>query len=303
MSCALRIGIDLGGTKFAAIGLGKDDEVVARERIATPRDDYQATIDCIADLVRRVEETAGKRGTVGIGMPGSVSPRTGVVQNANSVWLNGRPLHQDLDSRLERPVRLANDANCFALSEAADGAARDAATLFGVILGTGCGGGIVIDGKCIVGPRSIGGEWGHNPLPWSDETEHPGPECWCGRRGCIETWVSGPGMARDHAAVTTQDLSAEDIVAAAASQDASAEATLARHSHRLARALAMVVNTIDPDLIVLGGGLSNARHLYMDVPSQMAPYVFADHCDVRIVPPVHGDDSGVRGAARLWDDA
>ena len=303
MTGGLRIGIDLGGTKIAAVGLSRVGEVVASERVATPRDDYFATVHCIADLVSRIEADVGERGSVGVGTPGSMSPRTGVMQNANSVWLNGRPLHRDLEDRLKRPVRLANDANCFALSEASDGAACDAATVFGVILGTGCGGGIVVDGKCLVGPRAIGGEWGHTPLPWATASEHPGPTCWCGRQGCIETWVSGPGLAHDHAAQTCQALNAEDIVARATSGDAAAEATLQRHAERLARGLAMVVNIIDPDVIVLGGGLSNATHLYKLVPAKMEPYVFADHCDAVIVPPLHGDDSGVGGAARLWDQS
>jgi fructokinase len=297
-----RIGIDLGGTKIAALCLGREDEVLASERISTPRGDYDATIEAIAQLAERLEETAGTRGSIGIGMPGSISPATGLIQNANSVWLNGRALNRDLGGRLGRPVRLANDANCFALSEAADGAGRDAATVFGVILGTGCGGAIVIDGKCLIGRHAIGGEWGHNPLPWTSTAEHPGAQCWCGRRGCIETWVSGPGMARDHTEVTARQTSAQDIVAAAGDGDEAARATLARHANRLARSLAMVVNMIDPDVIVLGGGLSNAQHLYEQVPGEMERFIFADHCSIRLLPPVHGDASGVRGAARLWDE-
>ena len=303
MTGKLRIGIDLGGTKSAAAGLDRDDTIVAEERVATPRNDYAETIEAVAGLVRRMEAQTGETGSVGIGIPGSVSPHSGVVQNANSVWLNGRPLHHDLETRLGRPVRLANDANCFALSEALDGAGRGHDVVFGVIMGTGCGGGIVVDGKCRVGPRAIGGEWGHTPLPWSTREEHPGPECWCGRRGCIEAWLSGPGMARDHADATGETLTAESIVARAHGGDRAAEETLARHSSRVARALAMVVNIIDPHVLVLGGGLSKARHLYAEVPAQMEQYVFADHCDVKLLAPIHGDASGVRGAARLWDDA
>lgn len=301
MTGALRIGIDLGGTKIAAIGLGPG-EPVSRRR-PTPRDDYGETIDAIAGLVDEIEAECGAGGTVGIGIPGSISPATGVVQNANSVRLNGRPLKRDLEERLARPVRLANDANCFALSETADGAARGAGTVFGVILGTGCGGGIVVDGRCLVGPHAICGEWGHNPLPWPTDDEHPGPACWCGRHGCIETWVSGPGMARDHALVAGDARTAKDIVALASRGDAAAKTTLARHAGRLARGLAMVANLIDPDVIVLGGGLSNAHHLYDMVAPLMRTFVFADHCNPAILPPAHGDASGVRGAARLWDDA
>lgn len=299
----LRIGIDLGGTKTASIGLDRTDGVLVEKRVATPQDDYRATLECIAGLVSDAERETGRTGSVGIGIPGSVSPHTGLVQNANSVWLNTRPLHRDLETLLGRPVRLANDANCFALSEAMDGAGRGSGVVFGVILGTGCGGGIVGDGKCMVGPRAIGGEWGHTPLPWTSAAEHPGPLCWCGRHGCIETWVSGPGMARDHAVATGEALTAERIVAHAADGDTGCLETLARHSDRLARALAVVVNILDPDVIVLGGGLSKAQHLYADAPQKMATHVFADHCDVEILPPVHGDASGVRGAARLWDGA
>lgn len=297
----LRIGIDLGGTKIASIALDHQDNVLGEDRIATPRDDYDGTIEGIAGLVHSMEQRAGLTGSVGIGIPGSVSPRTGVVQNANSVCLNGRPLQYDVEQRLGRQVRLANDANCLALSESRDGAGRDQRVVFGVIFGTGCGGAIVVEGQCLTGPHAITGEWGHTPLPWCEREEHPGPLCWCGRHGCIETWLSGPGMSRDHANVSGDTLSAEEIVARAGTGDAACLATLSRHSNRAARALAMVVNIVDPDVIVLGGGLSNARHLYVDVTSQMTPYVFADHCDVRILPPVHGDASGVRGAARLWD--
>lgn len=297
----LRIGIDLGGTKISAIGLGADDQVLVTRRVPAPRDDYTATLDALKNLVTDIEDELALSGTVGIGTPGSISPHTSVMQNANSVWLNGQPLHTDLGRRLGRPIRLANDANCFALSEATDGAARAAHSVFGVILGTGCGGGVVIDGACVVGPRAIGGEWGHNPLPWCTAEEYPGPECWCGRSGCIESWLSGPALARDHLCHTGQRLTPEQIVAHAAGGDSPAIATLERHTDRLARSLAMVINMLDPEVIVMGGGLSNMEQIYRDVPARLGAYVFADHCDVNIVPPVHGDDSGVRGAARLWD--
>ena len=301
MSSAVRIGIDLGGTKIAGIAMDDTDQVISKSRVSTPRDDYSATIEAIAGVVRDLETETGSEGTVGIGMPGSISPATGVVQNANSVWLNGRPFDADLTARLERPVRLANDANCFALSEAADGSGKGASCVFGVILGTGCGGGIVIDGKAVTGPRAIGGEWGHTPLPWPTAEEHPGPECWCGRNGCLETWISGPGLAADHARHTGQEVTAEDIAAQAAGGDETAQASLQRHADRLARGLAVVVDIVDPDIIVLGGGLSNLTHLYRDVAPQVASHVFADETDVSIVPPAHGAASGVRGAARLWD--
>lgn len=301
MTETLRIGIDLGGTKIAAIALAADDEILTSHRIPAPRDDYDATLGAIEQLVARIENELASSGTVGVGTPGAVSPHSGVMQNANSVWLNGRALHNDLEQHLERPVRLANDANCFALSEAADGAARDARCVFGVILGTGCGGGIVIDGACVVGPRAIGGEWGHNPLPWCSPSEYPGPACWCGRQGCIETWLSGPALARDHLRQSGQQLNPEEIVTNASRGDKAAAATLDQYEDRLARSLAMVINILDPDIIVLGGGLSNLEQIYAHVPGRIGPYVFADYCDVKIVPPAHGDASGVRGAARLWD--
>ncbi|MEZ5852862.1 MAG: ROK family protein [Hyphomicrobiaceae bacterium] len=299
---ALRIGIDLGGTKIEGIALGPDGGVRGRERVATPREDYAATIAAIAGLVARLEAAAGGAASVGVGMPGSIVPSTQRVQNANSTWLNGRTLGVDLEAALGRPVRLANDANCFAVSEARDGAGNDARTVMGVILGTGCGSGIVIDGRLVDGPRGIGGEWGHNPLPWCAAEEHPGPACWCGLHGCMETWVSGPALAADHARVTGQAATAEEIAAAARHGDVAAAATLARHAGRLARGLAQVVNIVDPDVVVLGGGLSHMAHLYADLPRLMARYIFADDAApaVAVVPPRWGDASGVRGAAWLW---
>ena len=296
----LRIGIDLGGTKIEGVALVDDGGETARIRIAAPKGDYEASIEALAGLVLELERQAGGEGTVGVGMPGSISPATGLVQNANSVWLNGRPLKADLQARLGREVRFANDANCFTVSEATDGAAAGAESVFGVILGTGCGGGVVMHGRLVDGPRGIGGEWGHNPLPWMTPAEHPGPTCWCGRPGCMETWVSGTGLAADHARVTGEALAAEEVVARAAAGDHGAEATLDRHADRLARGLAHVVNLIDPEVIVLGGGLSKLTHLYTVVPPLMERWVLADAPKVAIRPPRWGDASGVRGAAWLW---
>ncbi len=295
-----RIGIDLGGTKIEGVLLGPEGEL-GRQRIPSPQNDYDASIRAIRDLVMRLGSIAAGTPRVGIGVPGSVSRATGLMQNANSTWLNGRPLDRDLAAALGQPVRLANDANCFALSEARDGAAAGAGSVFGVILGTGCGGGVVIDGRLVDGPRGIGGEWGHNPLPWAESHEHPGPTCWCGRRGCMETWVSGTGLAADHARTTGEELDATEIAARASSGDAQAKATIAAHSSRLARGLAHVVNIVDPEVIVLGGGLSKLEHLYGVLPGLMAPFVFADDKSVTIRPPRWGDASGVRGAAWLWE--
>lgn len=296
------LGIDLGGTKIAGIILAGDGRTLASARVPTPRGDYGATISAIGDLAARLEEQAGAATglAVGIGIPGSIAPRSGLVQNANSVWLNGRPFGADVAAALGRPVRFANDANCFALSEAVDGAAHGAASVFGVILGTGCGGGIVLGGRLVDGPRGIGGEWGHNPLPWATAGEHPGPRCWCGRLGCMEVWVSGPAVAADHARATGQTLTTEEIVAAAGGGDAAARASLERHAARLARGLAHVVNVIDPEVIVLGGGLSSLTHLYTVLPELIAPHIFAEDTRIDIRPPRWGDASGVRGAARLW---
>ncbi len=297
---AVRIGVDLGGTKIAAIAIGPNDEILHELRIPTPRMSYSGTVSAIAGIVASLESELLVKGTVGIGIPGSVSPQTGLIQNANSTWLNGKPFAADLEEALSRPVRLANDANCFALSEAHDGAATGSPCVFGVIIGTGCGGGIVMNGKLHEGSQRIGGEWGHTPLPWQREDEHPGPECWCGRRGCLETWVSGPGMARDHHDINGVHLSANDVAARAAAGDGHAQSTLNRHTDRLARGLSVVVNVIDPDVIVLGGGLSLLDHLYTDLPDQMRPWIFSDAPSTTIVRARHGDASGVRGAARLW---
>jgi len=295
-----RIGIDLGGTKIEAAVLGDDGSVRARRRVATPRDDYPATLRSIAALVEDLEAEMGSAAVVGVGMPGTISPATGLVKNANSVWLNGNPLAEDLRRVLPRPLRFANDANCFALSEAVDGAAAGAGAVFGVIVGTGTGGGVVVHGRIWTGPNAIAGEFGHNPLPWPNVDEGPGPLCYCGQTGCIETYLSGPGLSRDHERATGQSLDAAGIAARAASGDMAAEATLRRYEDRMARALASVVNILDPDVVVLGGGLSNLSRLYAAVPRLWTRYVFSDRVDTRLVSPRHGDSSGVRGAAWLW---
>jgi fructokinase len=294
-----RVGIDIGGTKIEAIALDAGGAESFRERVVTPRGDYDGTIEAIETLVRHAEAVVGSA-SVGIGMPGVISPATGLVKNANSTWLNGRPLAEDLAARLRRPVRLANDANCFALSEATDGAAAGMPVVFGVILGTGVGGGVVTHGRIVTGANAIAGEWGHNPLPWPEAGELPGPDCYCGRTGCIETFLSGPGMARDHRAATGRQVSPAEIVSAAAQGDGEAMATLERYEHRLARGLASIANVLDPDVIVLGGGMSNVARLYDRVPQLWAKFIFSDAVVTRIAPPVHGDSSGVRGAAWLW---
>ena len=296
----LRIGVDLGGTKIEAIAVDGPGAVRSRRRVPTPRHDYLATLEAIAALVAQVEAEAGGRGSVGIGIPGAISPATGLVKNANSVWLNGQPLHRDLDRRLGRPVRLANDANCFALSEATDGAGAGARVVFGAIVGTGTGGGIVADGRVFTGANGIGGEWGHNPLPWPEASETPGPECYCGRRGCIELFLSGPGLSRDHRERTGEDLDAADIAARADAGDGACEDALRRYESRMARGLATIINVVDPEVIVLGGGISNLARLYTRVPELWTEWVFSDRVDTRLVPPRHGPASGARGAAWLW---
>lgn len=297
----IRIGIDLGGTKIEAIALDADHEVRARHRTETPRNDYAGTLRTIGELVAQVESEIGERGTVGIGTPGSLSPFTGRMRNANSVWLNGKRLDADLTEALGRPIRMANDADCFALSEALDGAGSGAHTLFGVIIGTGTGGGIVVNGRLLAGPNRIAGEWGHNPLPWPGDDERPGPPCYCGKQGCIETFLSGPGLAGDLLRTTGRTLTPQQIVAASAAQDPDAEAVLQRYENRMARALASVVNLLDPDVIVLGGGLSNLDRLYRKVPELIGHHLFSDGARIDLRPPVYGDSSGVRGAAWLWD--
>ncbi len=298
-----RIGIDLGGTKTEIIVLDAQGRTCLQRRVATPRNDYHATLDCIHRLVREAEAQLHCRASVGIGTPGALSRQTGRIKNANSTWLNDRPLREDLEDRLQRPVRLANDANCFALSEATDGAAAGASLVFGVIIGTGTGAGIVANGRLLTGVNAIAGEWGHNPLPWPDAHELPGPACYCGRHGCLETYLSGPGLAAEHRAVTGDSLDSRQIVAAAAAGDVACEQTLQRYEHRLARGLAHVINILDPEVIVLGGGLSQVSRWYHNVPRLWQDYIFSDRVDTHLVPPRHGDASGVRGAAWLWDDA
>jgi fructokinase len=299
----MRIGIDLGGTKIEGIALEESREV-ARIRVDTPRDDYVATIDAIATIVADLERTAGTSGTVGVGIPGTLSPATDLVKNANSTWLLGRPLKTDLDARLSRDVRIANDANCFAVSEATDGAAQGAAVVFGVIVGTGTGAGICVHGRVLTGPNGIAGEWGHNRLPWATADETPGPLCYCGKHGCIETFLSGPGLTWDHERTSGQRLAASEIAARATSGDPAAQASIARYEDRMARALAGVINVLDPDVIVLGGGLSNIERLYETVPRLWSTHVFsagaADVTRTRLIRAAHGDASGVRGAAWLW---
>jgi len=294
----MRIGVDFGGTKIEAIAIDRDGVERCRRRIDTPREDYDASVRAVADLVAAVEREAGVRGTVGVGIPGAVSPATGVIKNANSTWLIGRPLHLDLERALGRPVRVANDANCFALSEATDGAAAGAAVVFGVIIGTGVGGGVVVDGRVLQGANAVAGEWGHNALPWPDETEWPGPPCYCGRRGCIETFLCGQGLQLAYGALEAP--TARQIAESAARGDARATAALNTYVRRLAKALATVINMLDPDAIVLGGGLSNIEALYTRVPEEWTRWAFSDRVDTRLVRARHGDSSGVRGAAWLW---
>jgi len=297
-----RIGIDLGGTKIEGIVLAPDGRIRLRERGPTPAGDYAATLDAVRDLVENLERQCGQTCSVGVGVPGALSPQNGRLRNANSTCLNGRPIDHDLSARLRRPVRIANDANCFALSEASDGAAQGAASVFGVIVGTGTGGGIVINGQLLDGPNAIAGEWGHNPLPWPTDEERPGPACYCGKQGCIETFLSGPGLAQDYAR-TGPMLSAEQIAERAEAGEAAAEACMARYEDRMARSLASVINILDPEVVVLGGGLSGIKRLYQSVPRLWTRYVFSDVVRTRLLPPAHGDSSGVRGAARLWPGA
>jgi len=300
VAARFRIGIDLGGTKIEGAAVDGSGAILVRRRVATPKGNYRETIEAMVSLVGEIELAIGAKASVGVGMPGAISPITGMVKNANSVWLIGRPLQQDLETGLGRPVRLANDANCFALSEAIDGAAAAMGTVFGVILGTGVGGGVAIGGRILVGANAIAGEWGHNPLPWPTVDEIPGPPCYCGGSGCIETFLSGPALAADHHRHTERHLSAIEIADFAGRGDAECGATLERYMHRLARGLAAVINVIDPDAIVLGGGLSGIPALYDRVPELWTRYVFSDHVVTRLLSPVHGASSGVRGAAWLW---
>ena len=296
----MRIGIDLGGTKIEGIAITDEGEERARRRVPTPRDDYAATLVAIAGLVAGIEAEVGPAPRIGIGIPGILSPATGLVKNANSTWLIGKPLDQALSDTIGKPVRVENDANCFAISEATDGAAAGAHVVFGVILGTGTGGGVVVNGRALTGRNAIAGEWGHNALPWPEDDEWPGPECYCGRRGCVETFLAGPGLAGDFRRATGEEIKPVEIVARAETGDPAAEAALQRYERRLARALAMVINIVDPDVVVLGGGMSNVTRLYENVPRLWGEWVFSDQVNTELRRNRHGDSSGVRGAAWLW---
>ncbi len=301
----LRLGVDLGGTKIEIVALEEAEGGTCREllrrRVATPQGDYLATLRTVGGLVEAAEGELGRRGSVGVGTPGAESARDGRIKNANSTCLNGQPLRRDLQTLLQREVRLANDANCFALSEAIDGAGQGAEVVFGIILGTGVGGGIVLRGQVLTGANRIAGEWGHNPLPLPQAGDLPLPACYCGRAGCVETYLSGPGLAADHLRHGGETLTPEAIAAQAAAGDAACVATLARYAARLAKALGSVINLLDPDVIVLGGGLSKLDRLYDEVPRLWTPHVFSDHIATRLLRHRHGDSSGVRGAARLWN--
>jgi fructokinase len=297
----IRIGIDLGGTKIEIVALDADNRIRLRERIFAPRGDYAATIQAVRDLVLSAETKLGETARIGIAVPGTISPATGLMKNANSQWLNGKPLDRDLQRVLDRDIRIANDANCFALSEAVDGAGKEVRTVFGVILGTGVGGGIVIDRNIVTGAHAIAGEWGHNQIPYMRKEERSSTACYCGKYGCNETFLSGAGLAADYIQSTGEKISPEDIVKLAVNSDVAARATLDRYVDRLARALSCVINILDPDVIVLGGGLSNIDALYGEVPRHLSEHVFSDICTTPILRNAHGDSSGVRGAAWLWE--
>jgi len=296
----MRIGIDLGGTKIEALAIDDHGTELARHRVDTPRDDYEATVKAIVALVHRIEAETGKTGTVGAGIPGTVSRITGLIKNANSTWLNGRPFHKDLIDTLGRDVRVANDANCLAVSEATDGAAAGVRFVYGVILGTGCGGGVALEGCVHDGPNGVAGEWGHNPLPWPKPEETPGPACYCGKRGCMEMWVSGTGIALDYKNVTGRVRTTREIVADFAAGDREAAETVERFEDRLARGLSNVINILDPDVIVVGGGVSRLEHIYEALPKLLPKYVFGGEASTPVVQAKYGDSSGVRGAAWLW---
>jgi fructokinase len=296
----VRIGIDWGGTKIEALAMDADSNELCRVRIPTPRNDYEGCIRAAVELVASIERELGRTGPIGVGIPGTIVPTTGLVKNANSTWLNGRPLEKDLSVALGREVRCVNDANCLAVSEAIDGAAAGRAVVFAVILGTGCGGGIALDGRMHSGPNGLAGEWGHNPLPWQHPDEFPGDLCYCGQCGCIERWLSGPALEEDYRRASGSALAGSAIVAAADAGDPQAEAALERYEDRFARALAQVVNLLDPDMIVLGGGLSRIERLYRNVPPKIPNWAFGKSAVTSVVPAKHGDSSGVRGAARLW---
>ncbi|HKJ83949.1 MAG TPA: ROK family protein [Mariprofundaceae bacterium] len=297
----VRFGIDLGGTKTELIALDDVGSELLRFRRSTPAGDYRASLQLISEMVQKAETKLGCTATVGIGTPGAVSRSSGLMKNCNSTWLNGRPFREEIETLLQRQIRTSNDANCFAMSEAVDGAGAEAKTVFGIIVGTGTGAGIVIDGHILEGVNGIAGEWGHNPLPWPTDDERPGPACYCGRNGCIETWLSGPGMAADHQQHTGHTLTAEEIAAGATQGHTDCMQTMSRYTHRLARGLAHVINILDPDVIVLGGGMSNIASFYEAVPALWHEFIFSDTIETQLRPPAHGDSSGVRGAAWLWE--
>lgn len=297
---SIRIGIDLGGTKIEIIALDDNGHALIRKRTLTPKNNYREILRTTVNLINDVEKSIGKQGTIGVAIPGAISLATGKIKNANTTCMIGEPFEDDLASALKRPVRLCNDANCFTLSEAVDGAGQGVEVVFGVILGTGVGGGITVNGKVLTGVNAIAGEWGHNPLPWPQSDEMPGPACYCGKLGCIETFLSGPGLAGDYKDMTGSDLDPRAIVEHSMNGDETAKATLDRYCNRFARALANVINIIDPDVIVVGGGLSNITDLYIKVPELWMQYVFSDQVDTQLRPAQHGDSSGVRGAAWLW---
>lgn len=297
----MRIGIDLGGTKIEGIALSNDGTVLAQQRINSPRGNYREILRAIAGVVAGLEKQAGRHGRIGIGTPGALSPATGLMRNSNSTELNGQALKADLETLLGREIRMVNDANCFALSEATDGAAQGVPVVFGIILGTGVGAGVVVNGRVLTGINAVAGEWGHNPMPWAREDDLPGAECYCGKKGCIETYLSGPAFSREYAELTGNQLSPDKIVKQAEQGDDKSETCLRRYEDRLARALAHVINMLDPDTIVLGGGMSNIQRLYKNIPGLWGEYVFSDVVNTRLVAPKYGDASGVRGAAWLWD--
>ena len=296
----LRIGVDLGGTKTEIIAINNAGDIVHSKRVKSPQNDYRETLDNIVSLIRECERQTGHIATIGIGTPGTISTRTQTLKNSNSTWLNGKPLHRDLEEILDREIRIANDANCFTLSEAIDGAAANDNTVFGVIIGTGTGGGIVIDKKLLNGPNGITGEWGHNPLPWKTPAETPGPECYCGKSGCIETFLSGPGMTADFKRKTKNTLAPPEILELARDGNTSAIEILDRYYERMAKSLAHIINILDPDTIVLGGGMSNIEGIYEEIPKRWGNYVFSDSCETKLLKAKYGDASGVRGAAKLW---
>ena len=298
----MRIGIDLGGTKIEAIALNESGVELQRKRIATPQGDYHATLHAIAQLIADIETSTRQKGSIGLGTPGALSPTTGLMRNSNSVCLNGMPLKKDLENLLQRPLRMANDANCFALSEATDGAGKGASVVFGVIVGTGTGAGVVVNRQVLTGPNAIAGEWGHNPLPWPRDDERPGTDCYCGKQGCIETFLSGPGLERDFWLATGEKLNAAEIVLRANNNESQAEQCLQRYENRMARSLAHIINVLDPHVIVLGGGMSNVQRLYKNVPAIWGQHVFSDSVLTQLLPPKFGDTSGVRGAAWLWNE-